>query len=451
MRKEDDGVTVLCPDGVVDALFDALARSSRAEHSGRYYTLAVIDTVYRRRAASKSHQDAYVPIPYQAFHEAIPNRRVRWAKEVVSDGRLVPPIIEWDAGYWFDPTRQRTGECMAYRPAAEFRGVKPARVRVKDHKLGKKLRASAGLAVAEAHERIAADPTAVVPRIERNVLATVLHELPDSLADDPIVDHFTGRRRHWCDECPMGRVHHHVGNSPKPIRPYLRFTGHEGFPLMLLDIANSQPLILGMVVSEISARLFGGRRPPTPTTHPRGGTPPHPTPTPATPPRTAVRFYPEVPLCGKASWYVQSCLDGMIYERVSALSGEPEWKYGRDGAKNDYMVFAYGDAAMTDNRFGRVVREMDPLFYDWLVYAKGTHQDGLLAKLMQREESQVMIGTVCRRLMDDRPDLPIVPIHDAFLCLPADADRVQREIETAWLERFGVSPRVRREDLSRIG
>lgn len=436
-------MTMLCPVGVKDELFSALCRAGSTAFDRRFYALSAIDTVFRRSFNSNGPPDQFLPIPYQTFLDAIPNRQAAWAKRVVSDGRLLPPVIEWDKEYWFDPDPEVKGECMNYRPAAACRESGIEAVAVWEYKLGKKLKRAAEVSRDEAVKRYRDDPDDLINHIERNALRAELVGLPEHLTADPIVDHFTGVRPHWCHPCPMGRVHHHVGNCPSALREYLRFTGY-GSPLALLDIANSQPLLLSLVVDLIFARGFpatageGGHQGQGRTRGAGRGTTTHP----ATAPHTAVRFSPDRSV--RVGAFAERCLSGEVYDWVATharLAGDERYDVGL--AKHEYMVCAYGDCRMTDNTFGRTVRRLDPEFYAKLVAAKTLYPNGLLAKYMQRIEAEVMIGEVARRLMLEHRDEPFVPIHDAFLCLPEFVPVVQRIIEEAWLARFGVVPIIR--------
>jgi hypothetical protein len=60
-----------------------------------------------------------------------------------------------------------------------------------------------------------------------------------------------------------------------------------------------------------------------------------------------------------------------------------------------------------------------------------------LSHALQRAESRFVIGTICQRIMADRPDLPIVTVHDSILSTDPDyvADIITHE---GW--RHGLVP-----------
>jgi hypothetical protein len=67
-----------------------------------------------------------------------------------------------------------------------------------------------------------------------------------------------------------------------------------------------------------------------------------------------------------------------------------------------------------------------------------------LARALQRLESGLMIDGVCGRLMRDRPDVPILSLHDAILT-PAPYVEVVREAIVAEFARVGLDPTLKIE------
>jgi len=63
---------------------------------------------------------------------------------------------------------------------------------------------------------------------------------------------------------------------------------------------------------------------------------------------------------------------------------------------------------------------------------------------MQKLESQVMIGRVAARLIRERPEMPLLTVHDSILVPAEHVDYVRQVIEEEWLDEFGVVPRTKR-------
>ena len=68
------------------------------------------------------------------------------------------------------------------------------------------------------------------------------------------------------------------------------------------------------------------------------------------------------------------------------------------------------------------------------------------AWLMQREESTMFIGRICRRLMEDRPTMPLATIHDSVLSTDEHIDFV-RQVALEEFGRLGVRPAFKTKKL----
>jgi hypothetical protein len=67
---------------------------------------------------------------------------------------------------------------------------------------------------------------------------------------------------------------------------------------------------------------------------------------------------------------------------------------------------------------------------------------GVPARAAQRLESTLMIHGACQRLMSERPDIPVVTIHDSILTLPEHIETVRGVIMSEFA-KFGISPTLR--------
>ena len=70
---------------------------------------------------------------------------------------------------------------------------------------------------------------------------------------------------------------------------------------------------------------------------------------------------------------------------------------------------------------------------------------GMRPLALQRAESQFVIGTVCRRLVEEFPDTPILTVHDSVMTTPPHVDVVVRVIRDEF-DRLGVQPTLRVEE-----
>ncbi len=70
----------------------------------------------------------------------------------------------------------------------------------------------------------------------------------------------------------------------------------------------------------------------------------------------------------------------------------------------------------------------------------------LFAKLLQRLESSLVLGVVCRDLSRQNKDIPLFTVHDAILTTPQHAQTVKTLIESVLLEAVQFDGRVEIKD-----
>jgi hypothetical protein len=257
--------------------------------------------------------------------------------------------------------------------------------------------------------------------------------------------------------CAQGRVHTNVTRLARELRPALRVGGQ---PLWNVDVVNSQPLILGLVIR--SYREAGGRlhlpgnpdRPANPylplPRHHIGNASSINTNT-NTMSNRGLRNAEALVLAGVATRemmlgdderrYVDLCEQGRIYEYLQEQSGLGGMS--RDEIKEKFYREVF---------FGRnqVVTDLTRLFAAEfpnamaVIRAVKRKDHRQLARLMQLYESSLVIDRVCRRLMNDHPDVPVVTIHDSLMTTPDRVDLVQTVMLDEYA-RVGLSPKLKVE------
>ena len=63
---------------------------------------------------------------------------------------------------------------------------------------------------------------------------------------------------------------------------------------------------------------------------------------------------------------------------------------------------------------------------------------------MQAYEATLVIATICERIMRERPDLPIITIHDSFLTTEEHVAYVKSVILDEF-SKVGVTPKLKHE------
>jgi hypothetical protein len=82
-----------------------------------------------------------------------------------------------------------------------------------------------------------------------------------------------------------------------------------------------------------------------------------------------------------------------------------------------------------------------PTVFDFICEQKSSgYQE--LARNMQRAEANLMIDTVCLRLMKHHPEIPVVTIHDSILTTAEHLPTVKRII-TEEFARMGLKPTLK--------
>lgn len=265
---------------------------------------------------------------------------------------------------------------------------------------------------------------------------------------------------HWeFTVCDYGRVHTNVTRLAKDIRQLLKI---DGKPLIALDVANSQPLILyvallkSLVGNDHPLASLGDRfcTPADGFTH--NSTNPayqgHPVATPDYYRHRIVLPRPPTIRCSfpaDLQRYKELCESGALYQH---LMERMQWTKDKESFKDEELFRClYGvngpydsEGKYNPSRLQPVLQADFPTIWRFIRSWKKKHGYKDLACQMQKAESKLVIEGVCGRLMREHPDCPLVTIHDAILTTPEWVDEVRRTM----LEEFakiGIHPTLRVE------
>lgn len=250
--------------------------------------------------------------------------------------------------------------------------------------------------------------------------------------------------------CRFGRVHTATTRLPASLRRCLAFNGQH---LVGIDLSNSQPLFAGLAaVDHCSSRskkerlrkfsppvsnLYGRLR--TPTTP----SPPHSQPPPITMAEKSQTVFSkgsyESCLCDKPDLkeYLIECEQGDFYESLMLPGEERSW------IKRRVLIDSfYGEGCYTSPIQERFDAQY-PTVAGMLADLK-THDHRRPSWIMQTRESTMFIGQICRRIMVEKPDIPLATIHDSFLTTEQHADYVHA-VGMAEFTRLRVTPTFKRE------
>ena len=255
------------------------------------------------------------------------------------------------------------------------------------------------------------------------------------------------------DRDPYGRVHTVLTNMPSDLRQYLRL---DNSPLVNLDIANSQPMFLGLVLHEPFAlknpmgeekvaidpekrKLLELLDPYYIPNQPQAS---------PTPLRSRIINVDQVVI----QQYLECVFRGELYETLGACVG-----LTREQAKGGVLHALYCDTKKWEQRGNVLAKEYpetaltfkayDDLF-PGLMDAVDMWKEGdytRLSKAMQRIEAYVIFQMICERIRSENPDTWLATIHDSILCHPRDAEYV-RSVMVEEFAGIGARPTIKQKD-----
>ncbi|HEV2292412.1 MAG TPA: hypothetical protein VGR35_01070 [Tepidisphaeraceae bacterium] len=235
--------------------------------------------------------------------------------------------------------------------------------------------------------------------------------------------------------CRYGRLHGSAGALAREPREYIRIAGQ---PLVGIDVRNSQPLLLGLVIAE--QRLYGSSAI-DPEQFVQGGDLYAP-----------ARRYVNLP----AGWrdallpdelkYLELCEAGQLYEHVQSLTKHRDsGNDGREWVKARMQTYLYGEDERGDVRSTSPIRipftNEFPHVADVLRAAKRTKHSALPV-LLQNIEAEIVLNRVCRRLMTDHRNVPPVPVHDSIYTTP-EHESLVRKLMTEAFEDVGLKVKLK--------
>lgn len=151
---------------------------------------------------------------------------------------------------------------------------------------------------------------------------------------------------------------------------------------------------------------------------------------------------------GEVERYVKLCECGRFYDWMMERLRIPPAK--RSGFKTKFFI---------NVMFGKPQRSCHS--EEWKLFARCfphiakliceiKNEDGhpALARLLQRVESSLMINRVCRRLMKEHAEVPVLTIHDSILTTRKFVPLVRQVIEEEFA-RLGLQPQLNLEEYGR--
>lgn len=284
--------------------------------------------------------------------------------------------------------------------------------------------------------------------------------------------------------CRYGRVHSSLTRCSSQIRPAMHVSGES---LISLDVANSQPLFLSLLVVNFRRQ---GNKTFAYVTFPKNSTnqyrdidriieetisPFNPIQDSLTPsvlllpnttrivsskeeqPHTDQEVEPteELPrdisvnrgfLAQDEQAFVTLCEQGRLYR---TLKDEMELREIplRHWVKTELFEVLFGSNRLK-SRLKNIFEDMFPGVAE-VIRVHKTKDYAFLPRLLQNIESNFIINTVCRRIMDEMPDAPVYTIHDSILTTRLFVEPI-RQIMVEEFARLGLMPTLHLKDYGRF-
>jgi hypothetical protein len=429
----------------------------RSEH--RMTAACLLNLIRWKWLCWRADDDGYVALKTEYLRRVIGQKVLPLVRQQLADAR----VIEWDRTY------QEGTRSMRYRLRPEFRETRM--IRCDDSTLTRRLNRlhardevrllpvhrwlrerlqSLQLDVNRGHSivdgMVPDEDSPLTVRQYRHLITEQLTHLQDQIAG--------GTPELTCDK--YGRVHTAITRLPRRLRCCLTVDGQL---LQGIDLANSQPLFLGVVAN----RYFSDRHvrsslrdwSPSLGRRPGAGTPP------GGPPVTMVKksqvLYSQgcynsrlntvlrQQLSGADSMarsssldeYLNDCQEGALYERLM----DP----GQDRGRLKRSLFA--DVFFGRDNYPSPLHERFHQMYPAIGFMLGELKASEYRRpswLMQHEESKLFIGRICDRVRKEQPDIPLVTIHDSLLTTEAHLEYVTTVARSVF-ERLGVRPTFHHE------
>jgi hypothetical protein len=310
-------------------------------------------------------------------------------------------------------------KCLGYRLGRGYRRRKAVRVRLHDKALLRRTAKEEGrgpVLLNEVHEmmwrwlnRVEIDYDGASRLLEKSGLAL------RNLAQKWITLEKLKAKELFFSSDPRGRVYHNIACLWKEFRPYLRLQGKR---LANLDIANSQPLLFALSLRNYFQLVQEKNSSPLPSIYY------------SVAPNWRNGLYDDV------RRYVELAEQGRLYEYLMDQFGLDRRK--RDRFKRTLFANVFYSQLNAKRRFTAEFADLFPHVDEAIKHYKRHHHRDLPLR-MHKAEADLILGTVCGRIVRDLPHAPFLTIHDSILTPPDHLPAIQLIMRDAFAD-VGLTP-----------
>ncbi|RNI22625.1 hypothetical protein [Rufibacter latericius] len=141
--------------------------------------------------------------------------------------------------------------------------------------------------------------------------------------------------------------------------------------------------------------------------------------------------------------YVMLCVEGTIYEHFTKYSN-----FSRDEVKTRLLTTFYSRNTDKPTSFQKLFGKLFPNVDDYIRFKKqGNHRH--FSRLMQKEESSMVIGTIIGKIRAYYgTDVFVATIHDSIVCMESDQPLIEGIIVEEITNKYSVVPEFKSEIIS---
>jgi hypothetical protein len=146
--------------------------------------------------------------------------------------------------------------------------------------------------------------------------------------------------------------------------------------------------------------------------------------------------------------FLRVCEQGYLYETIGDKTG-----LGRKDVKSGLWREVFFNDFKLCRRLGPTAaafREIWPSIFQALKHLKEKHGYKVVARILQRLESRIVLQTACSRFLQEHPEAQLLTVHDSLMVLPEHAQAAEASLKDAFA-RYGAQVQLSRPPLAASG
>ena len=356
------------------------------KHIDKLYYLMLI--IYRGRWGKAHEPDDFIPVNAKRLRQILGTRFARPATELLIEMGIIETnrhylVGERSRGYRFsEPYRNAKFRLVKqipnYRISAILQECMDGDLTLEAHKF-----------LFENQKRVTIDDGVAVFLEQFQAESERQRDYYERSAEDI-------RDKEWrfASDKKTGRVFNNITSLPKQLRQFLRL---DGKPLVEIDVANCQPLLLLGLYNDADKEREEFRR------------------------------------------VVEN---GNFYETIDVLLEKPYGTERRSELKDKIFTQVFFDRVWpTSSKLCQAFQKRFPVLYERMVALKAADHRRLALRL-QSDEARIVISKVVTGIASSTR-IPILTIHDSVLTKAEHVAEVKERLEAAFKEQLGVKPTLK--------